>query len=145
MQMSACSTQQSALETAESASTSLQSASETAHSATASLQSGLETAESAIATSEGTEVQENGVEKIQENGVEETSMTASQVIQKFEATSKSSSEVNIMAISSVSSHLLQDTVSSRMKKISAEEYAIAERKNTQKTGKKIISYCYSVG
>merc|ERR1719367_1020384 len=123
MQMSACSTQQSALETAESASTSLQSASETVHSATASLQSGLATAESAIATSSASEVQENGVE--------ETSMTASQVIQKFEATSKSSSEVNIMAISSVSSHLMQDTVSSRMKKISAEEYAVAERKNKQ--------------
>jgi len=105
MQMSDCSTEQSALETATSGTFATTSSQSAATSATES----------------------------QKTGVEETSMTASEVIQKFESASKSSSEANIMAVSSISSHLMQDTVSSRMKKISAEEYALAERKNTLKT------------
>lgn len=105
MQMSDCSTEQSALETATSGTFATTSSQSAATSATES----------------------------QKTGVEETSMTASEVIQKFESASKSSSEANIMAVSSISSHLMQDTVSSRMKKISAEEYALAEGKNTLKT------------
>merc|ERR1711902_384060 len=103
MQMSDCSTEQSALETATATASAITSSQSTAMTAT----------------------------DTQETGVEETSMTASEVIQKFESVSKSSGEANIMAISSISSHLMQDTVSSRMKKISAEEYAVAERKNKQ--------------
>ena len=64
------------------------------------------------------------------SGIEETSLRASEVIQKFETASKSSSELNIL-----SSHLMQDTVSSRLKKISAEEFSAMERKaSTSKTG-----------
>lgn len=63
------------------------------------------------------------------SGIEETSLRASEVIQKFETASKSSSELNIL-----SSHLMQDTVSSRLKKISAEEFSAMERKaSTSKT------------
>ena len=57
-----------------------------------------------------------------------------QVIQKFETASKSSSELNILN-SAISAHLMQDTVSSRLKKISAEEFSAVERKaSASKTG-----------
>merc|ERR1739844_708007 len=61
------------------------------------------------------------------SGIEETSLKASEVIQKFETASKSSSELNILN-SAISAHLMQDTVSSRLKKISAEEFSAVERK-----------------
>ena len=62
-----------------------------------------------------------------------------QVIQKFETASKSSSELNILN-SAISAHLMQDTVSSRLKKISAEEFTAMERKaSAGKTGER--NYC----
>jgi len=69
----------------------------------------------------------NQAEVSVESGIVETSITASEAIQKFETQSKS-----MMATTevSISSHLMQDTVSSRMKKVSGEEY-IQERKNSQ--------------
>jgi len=65
-----------------------------------------------------------------ECGVVETSVTASEVIQKFEKVSKTS-----MSSSMTSSNLFQDTVSSRLKKISAEEFIANERKTSSSTGK----------
>ena len=64
-----------------------------------------------------------------ECGVVETSVTASEVIQKFEKVSKTS-----MSSSMTSSNLFQDTVSSRLKKISAEEFIANERKTSSSTG-----------
>ena len=62
-----------------------------------------------------------------ESGVERESLNASQVIKKIESQTRSDS----------SSLLYQDTVSSRMKKVSAEEFHLAERKvSAAQTGRK---------
>ena len=62
-----------------------------------------------------------------ESGVERESLSASQVIKKIESQTRSDS----------SSLLYQDTVSSRMKKVSAEEFHLAERKvSAAQTGRK---------
>jgi len=70
-------------------------------------------------------------EKCEESGIEETSITATQAIQKFETQSKS---VSGGADVSVSSHLMQETVSSRMKKVSGEEFAGERKSSILKTG-----------
>ena len=73
-----------------------------------------------------------------ECGVVETSVTASEVIQKFEKVSKTS-----MSSSMTSYNLFQDTVSSRLKKISAEEFIANERKTSSSTGEFPWTLSYS--
>ena len=67
-----------------------------------------------------------------ESGVEISSITASQAIQKFE--SQQVQQAKVVG----TSHLFQDTVSSAMKKVSAEEFHLNERKVSEaRTGKKL--------
>jgi len=66
-----------------------------------------------------------------ESGIEETSISATQAIQKFETQSKSmttSTDANCM------SNLMQETVSSRMKKVSGEEFSLERKSSMLKTG-----------
>lgn len=81
---------------------------------------------SSINTSESAQV--NGTRSSEESCVEEKSISASQVIHKIETQTRHSQQF------SVSSNLFQDTVSSRLKKISAEEYSLLDRKTSLKQG-----------
>ena len=66
-----------------------------------------------------------------ESGVESSSITATQAIQRFE-----SQQVQAKVVGA--SLLYQDTVSSAMKKVSAEELHLNERKVSEaRTGKKL--------
>ena len=80
------------------------------------------------------EAQQVSAEQIrEESGVEMSSMTASQAIQKFE-----SQQVLQSRTAGGSSLLFQDTVSSALKKVSAEELQLSERKVSEaRTGKKL--------
>jgi len=86
----------------------------------------LETAEQVQNSSETSKSQE-----CEESGIVETSITATQAIQKFETQSKSVSGSSDLQ---VSSHLLQETVSSRMKKVSGDEWVGERRSSMVKTG-----------
>merc|ERR1711988_1417762 len=88
-------------------------------------------AQSSTATATAT-VESSSTSTQEVNGVEETSITASEVIQKFETSSEARAAVT-SSNSSISGHLLQDTVSSRLKKISADEFNLIERKTSSKT------------
>merc|ERR1719499_1591586 len=86
----------------------------------------LETAEQLENSPETSKLQE-----CEESGIVETSITATQAIQKFETQSKSVSGSSDLQ---VSSHLLQETVSSRMKKVSGDEWVGERRSSMVKTG-----------
>jgi len=100
----------------------------------ASAQTVVKKSEVNTATVETSEQVENICESSEnhaESGVEETSITATQAIQKFETQSKVVSNSSDVA---VSSHLLQETVSSRLKKVSGEEFAGERKSSIVKTG-----------
>jgi len=113
----------------------------TAHLASSQESSSIASAQTVVtngeintATVETSEQVENVCEVSEncaESGVEETSITATQAIQKFETQSKVVSGSSDVA---VSSHLLQETVSSRLKKVSGEEFAVERKSSIIKTG-----------
>merc|ERR1712106_1092766 len=73
-------------------------------------------------------------EVCEESGIEETSISATQAIQKFETQSKS---LSVSTDASCLSNLMQETVSSRMKKVSGEEFALDRKSSLAKTGEAI--------
>eukprot|EP00090_Calanus_glacialis_P007295 TRINITY_DN15736_c0_g1_i1.p1 TRINITY_DN15736_c0_g1~~TRINITY_DN15736_c0_g1_i1.p1 ORF type:complete len:1469 (-),score=349.82 TRINITY_DN15736_c0_g1_i1:440-4540(-) len=66
-----------------------------------------------------------------ESGIEETSISATQAIQKFETQSQS---MTASTDASCTSNLMQETVSSRMKKVSGEEFSVERKSSMLKTG-----------
>ena len=134
------STTTTTVEVAEASASSMSASSTASLTMKSSEINSLSTSSAQSSTATATATVESSSTSTQEvNGVEETSITASEVIQKFETSSEARAAVT-SSNSSISGHLLQDTVSSRLKKISADEFNLIERKTSSKTGEAEIRY-----